>query len=138
MFWNVRVQQHNLYSFAWELDHFLIFSIVLCRASANFLHHNFRFEKIPWSNNFFTLKSCFEILPIKNSYNHSALLGVSGIVRTFISEFFKFRASYYKNFKQLLKEVIEGWKSCQNGTFRAGSCAIDFTQLGHKKCFGTK
>ena len=21
---------------------------------------------------------------------------------------------------------------------RAGSCAIDFTQLGHQKCFGTK
>ena len=23
-------------------------------------------------------------------------------------------------------------------TLRAGSCAIDFTQLGHQKCFGTK
>ena len=23
-------------------------------------------------------------------------------------------------------------------TFRAGSSAIDFTQLGHRKCFGTK
>ena len=64
-----RVQQQNLYSFGWQLDHFLISRIALCRASANFLHHNLWFEKISWSNNFFTLKSYFEMFPIKNSYN---------------------------------------------------------------------
>ena len=43
---------------------------------------------------------------------------IGGIVKTFIYEFFKFVASYYMNFKQLLKEAIDGRKSCQSGTLK--------------------
>ena len=36
--------------------------------------------------------------------------------------------------KNLIKKLYIGiW-----GILRAGSCAIDFTQLGQQKCFGTK
>ena len=44
--------------------------------------------------------------------------GEGSIVRKLISEFFKFRASYYIKVKQSLKEVIEGRKRCQNGTMK--------------------
>ena len=38
-----------------------------------------------------------------------------------------------------LKSVTCGFNFSKiQGTFVAGSCAIDFTLLGHQKCFGTK